>query len=166
MAESAKISLTDKHTLLQLRIAYPKALPRGLKQHPRFYYPRAKMNKIIVFALAAVLACFVASVASQSAVAAAQKVVLEQIASEWPALQTWPTKPWNSANIEQACSGGVNFVSTCNATGWITTASFIPTSGVSSRVPIPASVANMSALETLTLGSFFGASLDDIKLGN
>lgn len=127
------------------------------------------MLKSVNFALAVVLACFVAVVASQpgaTQVSDAQRAILTEIASEWPALATWHTKPWTSENIDKACIGGLSFVDKCNGTGWILEASFVPIQlepwGI---VPVPRALSKMQGLETLRLGGFFNGSLD-VELGN
>lgn len=117
------------------------------------------MNKRLIFALAAVLACIVASVASQKT-SEEQKAVLKAIAQEWPALKSLAIKPWTTTNIEKACNGSLSYVTSCNDAGWVKGLSFVSIGIPSVRVPIPLSLANMTGLETLTIGAFFGGALD------
>lgn len=123
------------------------------------------MNNSFVFVLSLVLACFVASAVSQSSitVAEAQRQVLIDIAAEWPYLTTLQTNPWTSNNIDNVCNGALSFASACNATGWVTELNF-DTTMTQTPVSIPLSLSKMSALETLTIGAFFGGSLD-VDLG-
>lgn len=103
---------------------------------PAFTIRTSKMSKYLIFALVVVLACFASSVSSQT-VNSRQAEVLGQIAEEWPALKVWATKPWNSTNIEKACTGGLIFVGVCNGTGWVRELSFTANLAQASRVPIP-----------------------------
>lgn len=120
------------------------------------------MSKALFFALAVVLACFVASAAAQSSttVSAGQIVVLQQIVAEWPWLATGATKPWTEERLDQACIGGLRYIRSCNDSGWIQIAEFLPDVVPPKLVPIPPSIASMTALVTLKIGAFFNGTLD------
>lgn len=125
------------------------------------------MNKYLVFALAVLLGCLVASALSDGSpisVSEGQAEVLRQIASEWPWLKTLDTLPWTEDNINDACNGSLSFVGACNDEGWNTAMDFTNSSYPAVRVRIPTSLANMTFLETLKLGAYFNGLLE-VDLG-
>lgn len=131
-----------------------------LESFPPLHCKSQKMRRSSVFALAFVLACVASSLAQTPAVSVAhdQLTILQEIADQWPSLKTLSANSWNATNLANACTiGRVAYVTSCDATGWVTSLRFSPGQFFGSMA---ASLYKMASLRVLSLNNVINGTLD------